>query len=89
MQRGWVAYALCADDPNPEDWFPENGEANRRAEGICEQCLVRSDCLMISLLNEEQWGIWGALGERERRRLMGQRGKAKINRIEIVDWDAA
>ncbi|MDQ6659189.1 MAG: WhiB family transcriptional regulator, partial [Actinomycetota bacterium] len=36
---------------------------------ICTGCEVRSECLSYALSNDERFGIWGGLSERERRRL--------------------
>jgi len=36
---------------------------------VCLACEVRSDCLEYALANDERFGIWGGLSERERRRL--------------------
>ncbi|MDU4245002.1 MAG: WhiB family transcriptional regulator, partial [Varibaculum cambriense] len=35
----------------------------------CELCEVRDECLSYALENDERFGIWGGLSERERRRL--------------------
>jgi len=41
------------------------------AQGIADQygCEVRSECLDYALANDERFGIWGGLSERERRKL--------------------
>ncbi|MBU3751599.1 MAG: WhiB family transcriptional regulator, partial [Mycobacterium sp.] len=36
---------------------------------ICLGCEVRDACLDYALANDERFGIWGGLSERERRRL--------------------
>ena len=36
---------------------------------MCVSCDVRSECLDFALGNDERFGIWGGLSERERRRL--------------------
>lgn len=65
---GWQNDALCAQT-NPEAFFPEKGGSTREAKRICESCEVRSDCLEYALENDERFGIWGGLSERERRKL--------------------
>jgi WhiB family redox-sensing transcriptional regulator len=64
----WQADALCAQT-DPEAFFPEKGGSTREAKKICQQCDVRSECLDYALANDERFGIWGGLSERERRRL--------------------
>ncbi|HJR18350.1 MAG TPA: WhiB family transcriptional regulator, partial [Actinomycetota bacterium] len=39
------------------------------AKRICAQCAVRDECLDYALANDERFGIWGGLSERERRRV--------------------
>ena len=36
---------------------------------VCVGCDVRSECLEYALANDERFGIWGGLSERERRKL--------------------
>ena len=36
---------------------------------VCRSCEVRAECLEYALENDERFGIWGGLSERERRRL--------------------
>ena len=64
----WQADALCAQT-DPEAFFPEKGGSTREAKRICEGCEVRSECLDFALENDERFGIWGGLSERERRKL--------------------
>ena len=64
----WQADALCAQT-DPEAFFPEKGGSTRDAKKICTQCEVKAECLEYALANDERFGIWGGLSERERRRL--------------------
>jgi WhiB family redox-sensing transcriptional regulator len=64
----WQEDALCAQT-DPEAFFPEKGGSTRDAKRICAQCTVRAECLEYALRNDERFGIWGGLSERERRRL--------------------
>ena len=41
----------------------------RDAKRVCSGCSVRAECLEFALANDERFGIWGGLSERERRRL--------------------
>ena len=65
---GWQEEALCAQT-DPEAFFPEKGGSTREAKRICSGCEVRAECLEYALANDERFGIWGGLSERERRRL--------------------
>lgn len=64
----WQTDALCAQT-DPESFFPEKGGSTRDAKRICESCEVSAQCLEYALANDERFGIWGGLSERERRRL--------------------
>ncbi|MFA5891192.1 MAG: WhiB family transcriptional regulator [Actinomycetota bacterium] len=64
----WQEQALCAY-VDPDVFFPEKGGSSREAKRICAQCTVQEDCLEYALVNDERFGIWGGLSERERRRL--------------------
>jgi WhiB family transcriptional regulator, redox-sensing transcriptional regulator len=64
----WQADALCAQT-DPEAFFPEKGGSTRDAKRICTTCEVKAQCLEYALQNDERFGIWGGLSERERRRL--------------------
>ena len=67
-EQEWQEQALCAQT-DPEAFFPEKGGSTREAKRICQACAVRDECLEYALLNDERFGIWGGLSERERRRL--------------------
>jgi len=64
----WQSDALCAQT-DPEAFFPEKGGSTREAKRICDGCEVRGECLDYALANDERFGIWGGLSERERRKL--------------------
>lgn len=67
-ELAWQADALCAQT-DPEAFFPEKGGSTRDAKKVCGSCTVRSQCLEYALSNDERFGIWGGMSERERRRL--------------------
>jgi WhiB family redox-sensing transcriptional regulator len=67
-QPSWVRDAKCLQ-ADPEIFFPEKGGSTREAKRICAMCDVRSECLDYALENDERFGIWGGLSERERRKL--------------------
>jgi len=64
----WQERALCAQT-DPEAFFPEKGGSTREAKKVCAACEVRAECLEYALANDERFGIWGGLSERERRKL--------------------
>jgi WhiB family transcriptional regulator, redox-sensing transcriptional regulator len=64
----WQSDSLCAQT-DPEAFFPEKGGSTRDAKKICASCEVRVHCLEYALENDERFGIWGGLSERERRKL--------------------
>ena len=69
----WHDRALCAQT-DPEAFFPEKGGSTREAKKICTGCDVRAECLTYALSNDERFGIWGGLSERERRKLKKRTG---------------
>ena len=64
----WQERALCAQT-DPEAFFPEKVGSTREAKRVCMSCEVRVQCLDYALENDERFGIWGGLSERERRRV--------------------
>jgi len=68
VEEQWQDNALCAQT-DPEAFFPEKGGSTREAKRICSGCEVKAECLEYALHNDERFGIWGGLSERERRRL--------------------
>jgi WhiB family redox-sensing transcriptional regulator len=68
----WTELALC-QETDPEAFFPEKGGSTREAKQVCKKCEVRAECLEYALVNDERFGIWGGLSERERRRMTRRR----------------
>src|SRR6478735_8035054 len=67
-EQSWQERALCAQT-DPEAFFPEKGGSTRDAKKVCLTCDVKQECLEYALANDERFGIWGGLSERERRKL--------------------
>lgn len=65
----WPMLAKCRG--MQDDLFPD-GADQKRARLICASCKVRVECLAEALDNRIEWGVWGGLTERERRRLLRQ-----------------
>ncbi len=67
VDHTWILKAGCRGQPT-EWFFPEVGErVSKKAEEICGSCPVTIECLNASLSPLEQ-GVWGGMGERQRRR---------------------
>jgi WhiB family redox-sensing transcriptional regulator len=64
----WHADAVCRQIGGDE-WFPNKGESPREAKKICATCPVSAECLQYALDNDERFGIWGGVTERDRRKL--------------------
>ena len=73
LPTSWQERALCAQT-DPEAFFPEKGGSTRDAKRVCQSCEVRVECLEYAMEQDERFGIWGGLSERERRRLKKQAG---------------
>lgn len=74
-EPSWQDLALCAET-DPEAFFPEKGGSTREAKRVCAACAVRLECLTWALDNDERFGIWGGMSERERRRFKRKGGTA-------------
>ena len=70
-----IRYARCADSNlDPDDWFPVSVEIDKaRQEAaaaitVCTACVVRVQCLALSLRRWDvgQYGVWGGLVAAER-----------------------
>lgn len=64
----WREQGVCAQT-DPEVFFPEKGGSTKEAKAMCVGCEVKAECLDWAMANNERFGIWGGLSERERRRL--------------------
>lgn len=65
-QETWESKGLC-NQTDPEAFFPEKGGSTKEAKRICLGCEVRAECLEYALDNDQRFGVWGGLSERERR----------------------
>ncbi|MFD8567893.1 WhiB family transcriptional regulator [Streptomyces sp. NPDC057694] len=64
----WQDQALCAQTGG-DFFFPEPGSSVREAKQICRLCEIRPACLDYALTNDERFGVWGGLSEKERHQL--------------------
>ena len=70
----WVGRTGRSARRRTRAFFPEKGGSTREAKRVCRSCEVRAECLEFALENDERFGIWGGLSERERRRIKREVG---------------
>lgn len=78
-ETDWMVDGHCANAMHDE-WFhvDEDGPNTASlitAKRICGTCPVREQCLDYGIRHDE-WGIWGGLSQRARRRLRAQSQEA-------------
>ena len=66
---GWMQAALCAHSRFPDAWFPEKGQSNAPAVGVCSRCPVRAQYLDHAIDNRIEEGIWGGESPQGQRRI--------------------
>ncbi|MGH8909034.1 MAG: WhiB family transcriptional regulator [Egibacteraceae bacterium] len=81
---GWRDRAACLDE-DPELFFPIGTtgtalEQADRAKQVCAVCPVKAICLEWALYTREPHGVWGGMGEDERRGLRRARQRARATR---------
>jgi WhiB family redox-sensing transcriptional regulator len=73
----WVERAACGGRLDLEPlFFPEKGVPAAIAKAMCGQCPVRVQCLDFALATHQEFGIWGGMSARERRRIRRIRRRA-------------
>lgn len=90
--------ALCKDkgvdmffvDEGPISDFSVRTAINK-AVSLCNRCPVQDKCLMNSVNNGEEFGIWGGFTSRERRKLFGKKASNNVpisidEARELVLW---
>jgi WhiB family redox-sensing transcriptional regulator len=73
MSADWFSDAACRG-MSADLFFPERGEDVTLPKSICAKCPVLAPCLDFAVVNSENFGIWGGLAERGRRRVRRDRG---------------
>ena len=66
-ERAWMKRAACLEHPDL-DWFSRSERMKHACRAICDECVVRSECLTFAIDNDEL-GMWAGLDQRERRRV--------------------
>ena len=86
----WIERAACLGE-DPELFFPVGiGPAalkqEAEAKAVCGDCSVRAECLEWSLATCQDAGVWGGLGEEERREIRRNRRReaAAVRAIATV-----
>lgn len=77
----WIERAGCLEE-DPELFFPVGiGPTalaqESEAKAVCRACPVQAECLEWSLTTCQDAGVWGGLGEDERREIRRARRRAK------------
>jgi WhiB family redox-sensing transcriptional regulator len=76
LDEGWRAKAACAE-VDPDLFFPVGvtGPAVGQiaaAKAVCGECTVQAECLDFAISTNQEYGVWGATSEEERRVLRRQ-----------------
>ena len=61
--------SICREYPEL-DWFLPGGTDRTRQRAVCSRCAVAGECLGYATTSGKNFGIWGGLSARERRRLV-------------------
>jgi len=73
QERDWdgACMEISADD-GPPRWLYEDGTDRELAARLCQGCPVQRECLELELrmFGDQTVGVWGALGEDDRRALV-------------------
>lgn len=77
--QSWAARGACAG-MDPDEFFVQGTEQNQ-IKTACGRCPVRTQCLADALDNRIDFGVWGGMTERERRRLLRRHP-------EVSSWTA-
>lgn len=64
----WADRAACAGIDL--DYMFTEGTAAHQAAKVCTGCPVKTECLEYALVNRMDYGVWGGLTARQRRKLL-------------------
>lgn len=73
LQADWAPLGNCVKS-DPDELFVR-GAAQQQAKLICGRCPVVAECLADALDNRTEFGVWGAMTERERRAMLRRHPK--------------
>jgi WhiB family redox-sensing transcriptional regulator len=82
----WMADAACREHPEVS-FHPGQGEDQSPAKVICDGCLVRAECLAMSLqaASRSDFGIWGGTSAIQRSRLRATNPTRTNVRLRATD----
>src|SRR5260370_19745590 len=75
----WMSSAGCAQDADPDIFFPAAGGITEEAKTVCRGCPVHRECLAYAVVHGIEDGVWGGASEEERRAIRRQ-PTAPLNR---------
>ncbi len=70
--NSFLAKGSCSRLP-PETMFGRDATSVAAAKAICAECVVLEPCRSYALDKKIEYGVWGGLGEYERRKILKQR----------------
>lgn len=73
---GWRAHAECWGE-DPELWFSLVPREQHLAKKICHECPVEEQCRTWAMENGQDFGIWGGMGDWERRNIRAKQKRAE------------
>jgi hypothetical protein len=92
-----IRHARCADSTlDPDQWFPVSTEADKARDEaaaaitVCITCLVRTQCLALSLRSWDigQHGVWGGLVAADRAALRRRKHPSTSARYRDLEGPA-
>jgi WhiB family transcriptional regulator, redox-sensing transcriptional regulator len=79
----WEQQARCRSH-DPEMFFAPCVRTERKAKAVCGRCPVSQACLAFALESRTEFGIWGGLNGKERRRLLRRLAASSDWRLELL-----
>jgi len=65
----WRFAAKCKNTAAPDIFYSYDAVDIRKAKQECNACPVRSECLNFAFKTLQDFGVWGGLSARERRKV--------------------
>ena len=65
-------------------FFAPGVRTERKAKAVCGRCPVSLACLAFALESRTEFGIWGGLNGKERRRLLRRLAATSDWRLELL-----
>ena len=83
--EGWERFAACSGSdalffgPHLQESKSDRETREAAAKAICAACRVIEPCREYAIASGELYGVWGGLGEAERRTLIERYGGARVS----------